>query len=125
MALDLARAGRQVRLLDPAPRFVPAAYIGSRSKAVLRWAEEARLVTESGVELVEIGQDAILVRHADGRSERIACKVLAIAPGRVAHDPLSQALLGSGIQVQVVGDARKPRSYGNAIHEAAYLARRI
>ena len=27
--------------------------------------------------------------------------------------------------VDVVGDARAPRSYGNAIHEAAYLARRI
>jgi len=25
----------------------------------------------------------------------------------------------------VIGDARAPRSYGNAIHEAAYLARRI
>jgi len=41
------------------------------------------------------------------------------------HDPLSQALKGSGITVQVIGDARSPRAYGNAIHEAAYLARRI
>jgi hypothetical protein len=48
-----------------------------------------------------------------------------LAPGRIAYDPLSRALHGTGIQVQVVGDARKPRSYGNAIHEAAYLARRI
>ena len=28
----------------------------------------------------------------------------------------------SGITVQVIGDARQVRSYGNAIHEAAYLA---
>jgi hypothetical protein len=27
--------------------------------------------------------------------------------------------------VQVIGDALKVRSYGNAIHEAAYLARNI
>jgi hypothetical protein len=38
---------------------------------------------------------------------------------------LSDALLGTGITVQVIGDAKAPRSYGNAIHEAAYLSRRI
>jgi hypothetical protein len=27
--------------------------------------------------------------------------------------------------VHVVGDARTPRSYGNAIHEAAYLSRQV
>ena len=58
-------------------------------------------------------------------TETIACTALLLAPGRVAHDPLSTALLGTGITVQVIGDARKPRSYGNAIHEAAYLARNI
>jgi hypothetical protein len=60
-----------------------------------------------------------------GAEEVIACAALVLAPGRVAHDPLSQALRGSGIAVQVIGDARSPRSYGNAIHEAAYLARRL
>jgi hypothetical protein len=34
-------------------------------------------------------------------------------------------LQGTGIRVQVIGDARKVRGYGNAIHEAAYLARNI
>ncbi|HEX7741194.1 MAG TPA: FAD-dependent oxidoreductase, partial [Sphingobium sp.] len=38
LALDLKRGGHDVRLLDPRPNFVPAAYIGSRSRAVLRWA---------------------------------------------------------------------------------------
>ena len=27
--------------------------------------------------------------------------------------------------LHVVGDARTPRSYGNALHEAAYLARQL
>jgi hypothetical protein len=38
---------------------------------------------------------------------------------------LARELMGKKVQVQVVGDARTPRSYGNAIHEAAYLARQI
>ena len=42
----------------------------------------------------------------------------------IARD-LRLLLRGRKIQVHVVGDAREPRSYGNAIHEAAYLARQI
>ncbi len=58
-------------------------------------------------------------------TETIACAALVLAPGRTPFDPLSQALHGTGITVQVIGDARKVRGYGNAIHEAAYLARHI
>ncbi|KHK90173.1 oxidoreductase [Novosphingobium malaysiense] len=124
LALDLARAGRQVRLLDAAERFVPAAYIGSRSKAVLNWAGKAGLETEQGVRLEDVGNGSLRIVK-DGKAEALACAALVVAPGRTAHDPLSQALRGSGITVQRVGDARTPRSYGNAIHEAAYLVRHI
>jgi 2,4-dienoyl-CoA reductase-like NADH-dependent reductase (Old Yellow Enzyme family)/thioredoxin reductase len=125
LAVDLVRSGQKVRLLDAKAALVPAAYIGSRSKAVLRWAGEAGLVPELGVTLAGVAGGVVSVRHADGREESIACGALVLAPGRIAYDPLSSALLGSGIRVQVVGDARNPRSYGNAIHEAAYLARHI
>ncbi|TVV73349.1 FAD-dependent oxidoreductase [Sphingomonas solaris] len=125
LALDLARSGIAVRLVDPAPAFVPAPYIGSRAKAVLRWAGQAGLTLEQGVELSRVADGTAQARHADGREESIPFGTLVVAPGRVAYDPLSRELLGSGIRVQVVGDARTPRSYGNAIHEAAYLARHI
>jgi pyruvate/2-oxoglutarate dehydrogenase complex dihydrolipoamide dehydrogenase (E3) component len=125
LALDLARAGRKVRLLEPAATFAPTSYIGSRTRFVMKWAEEAGLTPETGVDLDTVGAGAITVAHADGRKEDIACAVLVVSPGRVAYDPLSTKLAKAGIQVQVVGDARKPRSYGNSIHEAAYLARNI
>ena len=126
LALDLVRAGHSVRLLDPAESFVPASYIGSRVGAVRRWLAAANLVIEPGVELLSVGDGEVRLRHAiENREETVPCAALVLAPGRAAYDPLSRALIGTGIQVQVVGDARKPRSYGNAIHEAAYLARRI
>lgn len=126
LALDIARAGQAVRLLDPSGTFVPAAYIGSRARSVMRWMAEAKITPEPGVELVAVEAGHVRLRHAiEGREETVACAALVLAPGRIAYDPLSRALHGTGIQVQVVGDARKPRSYGNAIHEAAYLARRI
>jgi hypothetical protein len=43
----------------------------------------------------------------------------------VSYDPLSRTLFKTGITVELIGDARNPRSYGNAIHEAAYLSRRV
>ncbi len=125
LALDLARGGRKVRLLDPRAQFAPAAYIGSRARYVMLWAAQAELVPETGIALGGIAEGKVTLHHGDGRIEDVACAQLILAPGRIAHDPLSQALLGTGITVHVVGDARSPRSYGNAIHEAAYLARRI
>lgn len=125
LALDLVRDGRDVRLLDPGAAFVPASYIGSRAKAVLRWSDQAGLKPEVGLTLVSVADGRVTVRDASGQEEVIAAAALLVAPGRVAHDPLSVALQGSGMRVHVIGDARRPRSYGNAIHEAAYLARRI
>ena len=124
LALDLAQQGRTVRLLDAAPTFVPANYIGSRAKYVLMWMAKAGLASEQGVRLVKVDAGTITVA-ADGVEQTIACAALVLAPDRVPHDPLSRALQGTGIAVQVIGDALKVRSYGNAIHEAAYLARNI
>jgi NADPH-dependent 2,4-dienoyl-CoA reductase/sulfur reductase-like enzyme len=126
LAIDLARAGFSVRLVDPKPKLVPASYIGSRTRAVTRWAVQAGIVIEPSVELLAVEPGFVRVKHGgDDRLEEIRCASLVLAPGRASHDPLSREMLGSGIEVQVIGDARIPRSYGNAIHEAAYLARRI
>jgi 2,4-dienoyl-CoA reductase-like NADH-dependent reductase (Old Yellow Enzyme family)/thioredoxin reductase len=125
LALDLARDGCEVRLFDPKPIFAPAPYIGSRARPLLRWLAHAKLAVEAGTELLSVEPDCIRLRQADGRTESVSCTQLVLAPGRVANDALSSALLRKGIVVQVIGDARAPRSYGNAIHEAAYLARRI
>jgi 2,4-dienoyl-CoA reductase-like NADH-dependent reductase (Old Yellow Enzyme family)/thioredoxin reductase len=116
LALDLAQQGRELRLLDPATEFVPAHYIGSRFKYVQMWMDKVGLAVETVTRLETVEQGSIVVNRG-GAIESLACAALLIAPGRVAHDPLSQALLGSGVTLQVVGDARSPRSYGNAIHE--------
>ena len=125
LGLDLAHAGRIIRLLDPGEVLVPSNYLGSRMAAINIWAAAAGLVTEQGVTLNEVREGEVVVNHADGRTETITCAALIIAPGRVANDPFSGKLNKSGVRLQVVGDARTPRSYGNAIHEAAYLARNI
>jgi 2,4-dienoyl-CoA reductase-like NADH-dependent reductase (Old Yellow Enzyme family)/thioredoxin reductase len=126
LAIDFARAGHGVRLIDPKPKMVPASYIGSRTRAVTRWAAQAGIAIEPSVELLAVEPGCVRVKHgSDDRLEEIRCARFVLAPGRAAHDPLSRQMFGKGIEVQVIGDARLPRSYGNAIHEAAYLARRL
>jgi pyruvate/2-oxoglutarate dehydrogenase complex dihydrolipoamide dehydrogenase (E3) component len=125
LGLDLVQAGRTVRLLDPSAKLVPANYLGSRMSAINIWMAAAGLASEPSVTLQEVREGEVVVNHADGREETIPCAALIIAPGRVAYDPFSGKLNKSGVRLQVVGDARTPRSYGNAIHEAAYLARNI
>lgn len=125
LALDLVRSGHAVRLLDPADKLMPAPYIGSRAKAVLRWTGEAGLVPEHGLTLAGVEPGKVKVVHADGQNETISCAGLVVAAGRIPYAPLATELYKSGIAVETLGDARSPRSYGNAVHEAAYLARRV
>lgn len=125
LALDLARGDRPVRVLEPGDKFVPANYIGSRARYVMMWAKEANLAVETETVLAGIADGQVTIRTRSGHEETVPCAAVVVAGGRIAYDPLSAALIGQGIEVQVIGDSRVPRSYGNAIHEAAYLSRRI
>lgn len=125
LALELARLGRRVRLLESAAKLEPVHYLVSRAGHVLRWLFEAGVRIETEVNVLEIGTTSILVAHADGRRERIDSNRLVVCQGREACNHLQQLLADKVSVVQTLGDARRPRSYGNALHEAAYLARQI
>lgn len=62
---------------------------------------------------------------AQGVEERLPVDTVVVCQGRVPNDELVRGLRGKGVPVQVIGDARTPRSYANAIHEAAYLVRQL
>ena len=125
LAIDLARQGRVVRLLDPNPILAPVNYIGSRAFHVLSYLAQAGLKSEQSVVVERIGEKTIDLKLQDGRTETISCDSLIVSLGREPVNALANALEGSGVAVQVIGDARRPRSFGNAIHEAAYLVRQI
>ncbi|MCC6382309.1 MAG: FAD-dependent oxidoreductase [Dehalococcoidia bacterium] len=125
LALELARQGRKVRLVDSAPQLQPAPYLLSRVWHVLRWLAEAGVAIESGVTVREVTPTGIVVRNGTGDDEALDCDSVVVCQGREPEDGLVSALRGEVPALFVLGDARKPRSYGNAIHEAAYLARQI
>ena len=125
LAIDLKRGGKTVRLLDAAPGYVPANYLGSRGMCVGAFLAMAGLTIEGGLTLTALGDGEATFTGADGTVQTLKADTVIIRQGRQPLDALAHALRGKVVTVQTLGDARKPRSYGNAIHEAAYLARQI
>lgn len=125
LALNLKLGGHEVRLLEAKPQYVPANYIGSRVYAIMGLMAHFGLGVETGKALVSVGAGTATFRSADGKDETVAGDTLILCAGRTPNDELASALRGAAFPVQVIGDAKTPRSYANAIHEAAYLARHI
>jgi 2,4-dienoyl-CoA reductase-like NADH-dependent reductase (Old Yellow Enzyme family)/thioredoxin reductase len=125
LAIDLKRAGHDVRLKDAKPAYVPANYIGSRAMWVGAFLAMSGIAVETGLDLTAIGDGEVTFTKADGSTETVKCDSLIICQGRRPQSQLAAALRGKVETLHVIGDARAPRSYANAIHEAAYLVRQI
>lgn len=125
LAADLKMGGHEVRLLDALPSYVPINYIGSRALPITMLLPHIGLQFEQGCDLKKLGDGVATFIKADGTEEEITADTVIVCQGRNPLNSLAEDLRGSGVTLQVIGDARKPRSYGNAIHEAAYLVRHI
>jgi pyruvate/2-oxoglutarate dehydrogenase complex dihydrolipoamide dehydrogenase (E3) component len=125
LAIDFYMRGLDVRVMEPAAGFNPVNYLGSRTPRVQGLMQAYKIPLEVDAKLVRVGDGEIEVENSAGHRKVVACSSLVIALGRQPNNELVAALQGHKIKVQVLGDAKKPRSYGNAIHEAAYLARNI
>jgi 2,4-dienoyl-CoA reductase-like NADH-dependent reductase (Old Yellow Enzyme family)/thioredoxin reductase len=125
LALDLKRGGHDVRLLDANPAYKPANYIGSRVYAITSLLAQAGIKVETGLTLEWVEGKCAGFLKPDGALEAVHTDTLIICQGRKPLNQLAFQLTGKGFAVHTIGDARQPRSYGNAIHEAAYLARQV
>lgn len=125
LALELARQGRSVRLIDQNPQVVPAPYLVSRMGHVMRWLAQANVKVETNTVVKEITGKGIRVAGETGDIYEIPCDTVIVCQGREPVRDLFYELEGKVPEVLLLGDAKKPRSYGNAIHEAAYLARQL
>jgi len=124
LAVDLKIRGHDVRLIETGPAYAPANYVGSRVWAIMGLMAHAGVVVEPGLTLLRVEDGTVVLGGKDGGT-RVAMDTVVICNGREARNDLEQALFGKPFAVHVVGDARTPRSYANAIHEAAYLARTV
>jgi 2,4-dienoyl-CoA reductase-like NADH-dependent reductase (Old Yellow Enzyme family)/thioredoxin reductase len=125
LAIDLKRGGHEVRLLDNNASYKPANYVGSRVYAIKALLGLSGITVETGLQLDWIEGKCAGFAKADGTQEIIPADTLVICQGRKPLNNLAAQLAGKGFTIHTIGDARAPRSYGNAIHEAAYLVRNI
>lgn len=123
LAINLKLGGADVRLLDKAPAYAPANYVGSRVWAIMGFLAHVGLAVEGGRTLTRLTAEGAVFAGADGKEEAVQADTVILCCGRAPNNALADALKGDRIPVHVIGDARAPRSFGNAIHEAAYLAR--
>lgn len=125
LAIDLVRAGKRVRLMDAAGAYAPANYVGSRALAIIATMAELNIMIETGYTLTSVCAGEATFHSTEGRDETVTADTLVIAQGRRPLDTLVEKLRRRDLAVHVIGDAKSPRSYANAIHEAAYLVRQI
>lgn len=123
LAIDYALCGLDVQLVDAAPAYTPVNYLGSRGPRVQGLLKKLNVALTSGVQIVRGSEAEIILRDDQGHRIGVAASRLILCPDRAPDNALVAELRSRRMTVHVVGDARAPRSYGNAIHEAAYLAR--
>ena len=125
LALNLKLGGSDVRLLDAKAAYAPANYVGSRAVVIGGMLAHFGVAVETGQTLKRLEEGAAVFAGSDGSETRVEIDNIVICQGRTANNDLASALNGKGVPVQTIGDARQPRSYANAIHEAAYLVRQL
>ncbi|GGE00571.1 hypothetical protein GCM10011529_03510 [Polymorphobacter glacialis] len=124
LALDLKLRGHEVRLIDAGPAYAPANYIGSRVWAIMGMMAHVGLAVEPGHSLARLADGSAVFTTAGGETS-VEADTVVICSVRRALNALEKALQSQPVSLHVVGDARTPRSYANAIHEAAYLSRQV
>lgn len=125
LAIDYALQGLKVRILEPGAAYVPVNYLGSRGPKVAAFMAKLGLEVETGTKPVAVADGQLLVANGRGNASPVKASKLVLCPERRPDDALAGELQGRGVKVQVIGDAQAPRSYGNAVMEAAYLARQL
>src|SRR5690606_16311172 len=76
LAIDLKRAGHDVRLLDEKPFYMPANYIGSRALVVMGLLAHSGIAIESGYALKSVGNGEAVFTRSDGSEEAVTADTL-------------------------------------------------
>lgn len=124
LGLDMARAGRKVCLIEEGPRLNPQPYLWSRMQHLGPWLAQSgtQVLTSATVQRVTPSGVAVL---AGGEEQEVPCDTLVICTGRSPANSLVGQLKGKVREVYDAGDCRAPRAFGNAIHEANYIAMKL
>ena len=117
------RGIKNVRIIEMLDR------LGSDIGFTTRWIELGMLRRHgvkgaTGVMAKEITPEGVVVERA-GKQEFMPCDTVVLAVGTVPVNSLKGNLEPMGMEVRLIGDAKKPRKAFDAIREGFYTAREI
>ncbi len=124
LAEFLAHRGRDVTILDDAPKF------GRGLQIVRRWRilddlRQAGVNFEPGTQIVSIDADAVNATHPDGQAMRFPADNVILARGAGADLRFAETLQAAGFAPHIVGDAQGVGYIEGAMRGAAELARTL
>ncbi|MFH1489520.1 MAG: FAD-dependent oxidoreductase [Pseudomonadota bacterium] len=123
-AEHLASEGKEVWLVEPRKR------VDYDISPTFKW-RHASWVKEFGIHVMnlsralEVTEKGLVIRDGDGRQRLIEAGTAVLAGPRISMQDLSEELEYLGDEIYMIGDAVKPRSIHNAIHEGYKLGVRM
>jgi 2,4-dienoyl-CoA reductase (NADPH2) len=122
-ALHLAKQGKKVTLVgkdktagfDVNPSFKWRYMIYMRQNGI---------TTYNDCEIVEVGDQGIVVRSYDGYQWPIQCDTIVLSQ-REPNENLKKVVQSEGIELFVIGDALIPRNLSSAVHDGYRIGMRI
>jgi 2-enoate reductase len=121
-AAHLAQQGKQVTVIEMAPRIVPEGRNANTMLSVQSLLAENKVEVLTSTKLVAITAEGASVER-NGEKQRLAADSIVIATGFVADLSLRDALEKTVPEVIAIGDCAKPRNILNAIWEGFHTAR--
>jgi NADPH-dependent 2,4-dienoyl-CoA reductase/sulfur reductase-like enzyme len=124
LAEFLALRGRQVTVIDTAPRFGAGLHIVRRLR-VLDELRKLGVVLQPEASDIAIGAAAVSFLDASGASREVAVDHVIVAQGARGDASLADELRAAGFQVHTAGDCNGVGYIEGAMESAAELAMQI
>jgi 2,4-dienoyl-CoA reductase-like NADH-dependent reductase (Old Yellow Enzyme family)/thioredoxin reductase len=127
LALWLAEEGKKVTIIDEREG-IPSIGIRNWNRTFFyyMWAlEEKKIDVYMGVKDIEITDTSVKFKTKDGKPMEVKADNVILAIDRVPNEEVCKAFQGLAPEVYCVGDVAKVGYIVDAVHSAAYYARKI
>jgi 2,4-dienoyl-CoA reductase (NADPH2) len=124
LAEYLAHRGRQVTVVDEAPRSGAGLYVVRRMR-LLDELRELGVTLQNNASEVSIGQNTVSYRNQRGQVRSLAADHVIVAQGAAGDTSLADQLRGAGLSVHTIGDCNGVGYIEGAMESAAELVAAI
>ncbi|MDP8225385.1 MAG: FAD-dependent oxidoreductase [Candidatus Lernaella stagnicola] len=120
----LTKPRRKIYVCDLLPKI--AQDMGKTTRwTVLQELRNMSVELHTNSEVTAIDEQGVSIKTPDGVEQTLACGTVVVAVGYLQRDDLAKELETAGLDVVLIGDAKKPRKVAEAVHEGFLTALKI